>query len=219
VHLFAWNWGLKLPILREVLRRLGPEYVAVRPDHLAALYQAHLAREQVLLTFPAAIPAVDGWDAFVGGRVQNTSASPIDLQFTISGIDNPQMTPQSASLQSAESLAISLSGRPVGERLVVECRGTGLTRRAEIAWSIVRRPEIVGKLPSQGSLHFECQFPAVQLSHRSGRNVTDAQAGTGEAWQAEPGHDESGHIVFGPYRQLPPGKAIVAVDSITIWRH
>ena len=57
LHLFALNWFTDLPLLREVLRQLGPEYVAVPPDHLAQLYGQYLSRERILVHFPGSVTA------------------------------------------------------------------------------------------------------------------------------------------------------------------
>ncbi|MCD6351618.1 MAG: hypothetical protein J7M26_05820 [Armatimonadetes bacterium] len=42
VHAFLLNWGTTMPMLQEVMRRLGPEYVCVRPDELDRLYRESL---------------------------------------------------------------------------------------------------------------------------------------------------------------------------------
>lgn len=39
LHAFVLNWGTDLATLREVINRLGPEYVCVRPDELDRLYR------------------------------------------------------------------------------------------------------------------------------------------------------------------------------------
>lgn len=42
VNVFIWNWGSKLSDLKRILELLGPQYVAVTPSQLHALYrQAH----------------------------------------------------------------------------------------------------------------------------------------------------------------------------------
>ncbi len=38
-HAFLLNWGFRLPQMREVIDKLGPEYVPVRPDELDRLYR------------------------------------------------------------------------------------------------------------------------------------------------------------------------------------
>jgi hypothetical protein len=43
-NVFIWNWGSKLSDLKRIMELLGPEYVAVTPSQLHALYkQAHTA--------------------------------------------------------------------------------------------------------------------------------------------------------------------------------
>jgi len=45
VNAFVWNWGSKLSDLKAMLAALGPEYVAVTPSQLNALYrEAHAAK-------------------------------------------------------------------------------------------------------------------------------------------------------------------------------
>jgi hypothetical protein len=45
VNAFIWNWGSKLSDLKAMLDLLGPEYVAVTPTQLNALYrEAHAVK-------------------------------------------------------------------------------------------------------------------------------------------------------------------------------
>lgn len=39
LHVFLMNWEVRLPQLLEVMQRLGPDYVAVRPDELDRLFR------------------------------------------------------------------------------------------------------------------------------------------------------------------------------------
>jgi hypothetical protein len=44
MHLSLTNWFVDMRVLVEVEKALGPEYVAVRPDHLPALFLEDRAR-------------------------------------------------------------------------------------------------------------------------------------------------------------------------------
>ena len=209
LHLFIWNWGFKLPMIGEVLRRLGPDYVAVRPDQMAALYRTHVARQQVLAQLPAAMPVIAGQRAVIVGRVQNTSSETMTVQLRVaSGLGHVELTPSQATLASAESVALRLSGVPTADRMTVECHGPFGVRQWEIALASIRPEEIVGRLPEKSRLLFQKHFSSALLAHHGGRSVPDAQANDGETWLAEPGRDLPGHIVFGPYRETPPGKYV-----------
>ena len=59
LHLFIWNWGAKLSSLKEVLHRLGPDYVAVRPDQLASLYRQYMKTEKLILRMPNILVALE----------------------------------------------------------------------------------------------------------------------------------------------------------------
>jgi hypothetical protein len=39
LHVFLLNWGTTMPVLQEVMERLGGEYVCVRPGELDRLYR------------------------------------------------------------------------------------------------------------------------------------------------------------------------------------
>jgi hypothetical protein len=39
LHVFLLNWGFRLPMMRQVIEKLGDEYVPVRPDELDRLYR------------------------------------------------------------------------------------------------------------------------------------------------------------------------------------
>ncbi len=43
-NVFIWNWGSKMKDLKKMLDLLGPDYVAVTPSQLAALYQQSQAK-------------------------------------------------------------------------------------------------------------------------------------------------------------------------------
>ena len=44
VNAFIWNWGSTLSDLKKTMELLGPDYIAVLPSHLNALYRATKAR-------------------------------------------------------------------------------------------------------------------------------------------------------------------------------
>jgi len=39
VHAFLLNWGTNIPLLQDVIKKLGDGYVCVRPDELDRLYR------------------------------------------------------------------------------------------------------------------------------------------------------------------------------------
>jgi hypothetical protein len=39
MHAFVLNWFCRYDTLKQVMERLGPEYVFVRPDELGRLYK------------------------------------------------------------------------------------------------------------------------------------------------------------------------------------
>ena len=46
LHVFLMNWEVRLPQLLEVMEKLGPDYVAVRPDELDRLFREWMKRSR-----------------------------------------------------------------------------------------------------------------------------------------------------------------------------
>ena len=124
------------------------------------------------------------------------------------GIDAVSLTPRQLKLAPAEAAGVTLSGVPMGKKIVLECKAASGTRLCEIDSRTILRREVVGQLPKDSVLKVEQEYSAPLLAHRSGHAVNDADSGGGESWVAEVGHDLPGYIIFGPYRETSPGQYI-----------
>ena len=127
LHLFVWNWGADLALLQEVLRQLGPEYVAVRPDHLAQLWRTEMARQHVLARFPGTVPALDDRPVTLRGVLRNMTQARQQVQVrVVGGLDGASVHPARMTLAPSEEKAVVLAGRPAPT-------SAAETRRAEPA--------------------------------------------------------------------------------------
>ncbi len=207
MHLFVLNWFADLPMLQEVLRRLGPEYIAVRPDHLAHLYQQELALDQVLVRMPADISVVEGRREMLSATVQNVTARPMTLRLqATSGLTDVRVQPDRVALAPGQTATVEFSGVPSGGRLTLQTAGPFGIRTAQARLTRLGANELVGSLPEGGALRFVRQWEAATLAHRSGRPELDAQAQGRAVWTARPGQSDEGYVVFGPYAPLPAGR-------------
>jgi len=207
LHVFALNWFTDLPLLQATLERLGPEYVAVRPDHLAQLWRTAMAQQRILARFPSVAPAVEGTDLVLRGTVRNLTEEPQAVQVTVAaGLDAAKVTPPQLELAPATEAAVELAGRPAGDvaRLVLE--GAFGTREATIKLRPIPRAEVLGDLPAGVRLIPATYLEAEGLAHRDGKAEADAQASEGNVWGAVRGETEPGYIVFGPYAPLEAGR-------------
>jgi hypothetical protein len=205
LHAFALNWFTDLPLLQEVVAQLGPEYVAVRPDHLAALWREAMAREQVLVQLPEVAAGIEGLDLALTGSVRNMAGDTVSLSLSAEGLDGSGLSRDSARLEPAQEASFTLRGAPTGERVAVTAAGEFGTRRAKVQLRRIARNEVLGQLPS-GTLTPSRYLEAESLSHRFGEAQADPEASGGAIWVARRGETEPGHIVFGPYAALEPGR-------------
>lgn len=210
LHLFVWNWGADLGALREVLHRLGGDYTAVRPDHLAALYRQYLVRREFLARFPDTLVALDTGRAVLTGIVQNVSAHPLTLRFSaMDGLDAPTITPASVTLAPSASAPIEVAGTVTADRVDLEVRGARGAERVSVTARRVPAAEMAGPVPGDAALRFVRVFEAEGLAHLDGSAEADADAGARRVWVARPGDDEPGYVAFGPYQPLPKGRYLV----------
>jgi hypothetical protein len=209
MHLFVLNWFADLPMLQEILKRLGPEYVCVRPDHLAALYRQELARQQLLVRAPSVIAGVEGQPVVFTATVHNVTAKPLDIRAALTGgLAGAAIKPDRARLAPGEALALTVTGTPSGERAELEIQGAFGARRRPLALRQVPLREIAGTLPPGVTLRFAGQFEAEDLPHRSGKAEDDPQASGGRVWAARRGDAEAGYVIYGPYAPFPAGRYV-----------
>ena len=206
LHVFALNWFTDLPLLQEALQRLGPEYVAVRPDHLAQLWRQAMVQEQVLARFPLVAPAIEGAELVLRGTVRNMTEGPQDVQVRLAdGLDAATVTPARVQLAPAAEATVELTGLPVGDTIQLALEGAFGTREAKVALRRIPQAEILAELPA-ARLVPTTYLEAETLAHRDGQMQADAQATEGNVWAAVRGETEPGYIVFGPYAPLEAGR-------------
>lgn len=209
LHFFVLNWFADLPLLQATLQRLGPDYVAVRPDHLAALWHQEMAREKVAATFPQMLPAFEGQPVTLRGAVRNVSADPQTVHFgEVAGLADATIQPPSADLAAAAQVEVTLQGKPTAKRVEFAITGDFPTRRAAVTLRLIHPAELLSPLPADLKLTAVAYLEAAQLPHRSGKEVADPDAAGGTTWVARAGDAEAGYVIFGPYAPLKPGKYV-----------
>jgi hypothetical protein len=207
IHFFIWNWGFDLSMIQEVLQRLGPEYVAVRPDHMAMLYRQEIAGRKVLIRTPGVLSGVEDMPIVFTACVNNTSDGPQEMTVRIvAGMDRAVVTPAQGKVGTGEALNVTISGVPTADQVVLACAGGFGERQSAITCRRIIRQEIVGPLPSDAMLQFVRHIEAEQLAHRSGKEEKDERASAQAVWAARAGETEAGHIVFGPYTPTKAGR-------------
>jgi len=209
MHIFVLNWFCDLPMLGEILQRLGPDYVCVRPDHLAQLYAEDMERQEISLRLPTVVACIEGWPLELGvrGAVQNVSGRAHDVKLRVlGGLDQAGVEPRQARLEPGEEVKVFVTGRPAGEVLTFEAEGDFGTRRAEAALRRIPVGQVLAGLPTEGRLVPAAYLEAEVMAHLSGTLHHDPDASGGQLWLARTGADRPAHVVFGPYQTLPAGR-------------
>ncbi|MBM3498263.1 MAG: hypothetical protein FJX74_06285, partial [Armatimonadetes bacterium] len=207
LHAFALNWFADLPLLQEVVERLGPEYVVVRPDHLSALWREQMGRQRVLVRLPQIAAGIEGTDLALTGSIRNMTDRATEAKLSVTeGLGKVSLSRDTVRLRPAEELPFTVRGEPTGERVVLTARGDFGARTVEARLTWIPRDEVLGELPSAASLTPAQYLEAETLAHRFGEAQPDAKASHGTEWVALKGTTEPGHILFGPYAPLEPGR-------------
>ena len=209
MHLFIWNWGAKISVLKEVLNRLGPDYVAVRPDHLAHLYKAEMGNLNVVLRAPQNIVALEDKPLLFTATVQNVSDKPLEVSnLSLTGMNQAKVSVSRRKLLPAEIANIQIEGVAVGDNLNIQAVTNQGKRSAQIKVNRVALDELnlKDKLPTGARLRFINRFPAVTLAHHGGAAGTDPDAINGTTWSFDDSNAVGGYVLFGPYENLPAGK-------------
>jgi hypothetical protein len=211
MHLFVLNWFADLPMLKEVTRRLGPDYRIVRPDQLTAYYSQEMARERVLVRVPRTIAAIIGQPVRWTALLQNGADRPIVAHVKVTaGMERAVCTPESVRLVPGRPVEIRIEGVPTGRSVTLEARGAFKTKRRAVALCALHPEEIAGDVPRISALRLVRQYEGVELQHRVGRDEADpdALARTKRVWAMRPGVSDAGYAIFGPYMPVPAGRYI-----------
>jgi len=207
LHLFVLNWFADLPLLQEVLKELGPDYIAVRPDHLAALWRQDMQQQQLLARLVSTAASIEGQPLTLKGTIWNVSDRPLQVELRLrEGLEEAMVTPSRAELKPGQEASVTVKGRPGGDRVTLEITGAFGVRRAEVALRRIPLSELAAPLPPAADLTPAGYLEAESLAHRSGTRERDPEASTESVWLARKGETEPGYIVFGPYLPLEAGQ-------------
>jgi hypothetical protein len=210
LHAFVLNWFADLPMLEEVARRLGPDYVCVRPDHLVELYRTDLAERKLLVRLPSTAAALEGVPLRLEGRLQNVTAGAGEVRIAVtSGLDGAVVEPATLRAEPATPVAFTATGTPTADSVVIGTSGALGRSESTVALRMIGTTEIVGDLPELQSLTPAAYLEAEALAHREGALSQDAEASGGAGWLSEVGNAKPSYMVFGPYAPLEEGRYLV----------
>lgn len=214
LHLFALNWFTDLSMLPEIMKRLGDDYVVVRPDALGALYREYLKQEKLLVSCPDLIVRIVGLPLRFQCTLENVESHPVSAQVRVAdGMENVQVEGRLNGLAPDVKVPISIGGVPQADTVQFETSVVGgPVQKRTVRLRSIEPSEIVGGLEviqangaAPPTLSYVTHFSMGAFAHETGAMVSDPAAIGGEAWQVNPGKDMPGHTIFGPYVPMPAG--------------
>ncbi|MHB1000665.1 MAG: GxGYxYP domain-containing protein [Armatimonadota bacterium] len=207
LHIFICNWFWDMPTMKKLLDRLGPDYIAVSPAHLAELCKQDMEEKQVIARVPSTTLCIEGKPASLLIPVQNISSKQMDITVKVlSGLDNPSMDLDMISLVPGQEREIRISGMPSGGSISIEMAGPFGVRSFNSRLRLVLGSELSSPLPEGVSMVPMKQFEAENMPHNTGRRENDSSADSGLVQAAYKGEEKPGHLVFGPYVYMEPGR-------------
>ncbi len=207
LHVFVWNWGFDLEMLHEIAKRLGDDYVPVRPDHLAQLYHQWLSQQKLLIRSPTHIVAVGERPVAFEISVSNVERKAVNVSVeVISGLKEPKVSPSQKKLGVGEEVKFVVIGTPTGKQVRLRVGDRFVSHEIEIPSEQLPAGELIEPLPSNVVLQFVAKFEAENLAHLTGEIASDEGASSKSVWLARQRKDKVGHMVFGPYTHIDAGR-------------
>ena len=206
LHVFVLNWFADLAMLKEILHRLGPEYMAVRPDHLAELYLREMRSRELLVRKPDRLVGLEGVPLSFALSIHSFAPSRREISLALlGGLEEGSIEPDEIPIEPAQTVAVVISGIPSGEAVILSVSWDGKGEEVSIPLEILPSGELISPVSKVGKLEFVASFEAADLPHRSGERMEDPEAIGEEAWAAVRGKAEPGFVIYGPYSPLGEG--------------
>jgi hypothetical protein len=220
VHLSCyWSGPDDVPKLVQAVARSLPVEV-VKPSELVALMGA-VYRDGVVLDVPPAAQVVEGLQTMIPLKLSSTRDEDSTVALTASAppglaLEMPSAMRVPAEASAAFEARLRLSpgkGGDAGQIVSVTATSGGATSRARVRVSPVAAPE---GIPADAAA-LQSVWEAEALNHDMGHAEADAAAYNGRAWVARAPQDTGpGHMVWGPYEPLQPGRYAVAFRVRTV---
>jgi hypothetical protein len=197
---------------REVAETLDPErFEVMRLDTAVAGFRAW-ADGRVLLSTDGLngklrLGALGGLPTRVPLDLVNPSPSEVEATVSWTGIGEPsEVTVAVPPTEAREVPGLELTIPAGAEEAEGAVTITAAGRSDDY-------PATVAPVPYEGaatSARFAHQWAATSLQHHAGEAVEHDDALGGSAWRSPDAGGDTGHILFGPYVELPPGRYAVA---------
>ena len=207
LHVFICNWFWDLPAMKAALKELGPDYVAVGPDQLAALYGQEMERRQIQIQTQPNVACLEGQGVRLTAGIRNISARTMDVSVTVAGgLTQPLVEPRRKRLKPGEEVAAEVSGVPTGEGIRLSVSGPFGVRERVSNLCRVRSGEVAGLMPETSRLSGARLFEAEFLSHQAGQAEKDPEASGAMVWTARKAETAPGYVAYGPYASFEQGR-------------
>lgn len=209
MHVFICNWFWDLPTIKKALDRLGPDYIPVAPEQLAELSKQEMEKQQIHTRISPVTIGLEGEPVTISVPVQNISSELYEVKAQpVSGLERYSISPRNMILPPGEEVVIDIKGVPTADKVTIEVNGTFKTKTYETRIRLVHKSELTQPLPMNSSLVPIRLFEAEVMPHNTGTKEADPNADSGYVESAIKGKSLPGHLAYGPYVYMEPGKYV-----------
>lgn len=209
MHVFICNWFWDVPSMKKVLDKLGPDYVAVAPEHLAALCKQDMETRKVIAKLPPMISVIERQGITVNLPIQNVTSKAIKIEISVDkGADGCTVTPSEVDLAPGDEQIVNIIGVPSGDELIISIKGPFGVRKLHSRLRIISKDSLIRPLPEGIDISLVRQFEAEGMPSNTGYITEDSDADGGYLRSAIKDQAKPGHIVFGPYINIEKGKYV-----------
>ena len=203
MHVFMCNWFTDLSVVHEALSILGDEYVPVSAEDLAYLAKNFIEEQKYSITSPKLIGFIEGENSVITLNAQNFSKKTIEIKISASsGFNMPEKV---FILKSGIPSEIKIEGKVIDENIELIFSDGKEIRNANIKAISFNKKDIPSEYQNS-KIIFDRQFEAEDLPGLIGGILEDKTA-SGERMRAVTSENSNaGHVVYGPYYQIPAGK-------------
>lgn len=209
MHVFICNWFWDLPMIQKVIDKLGDDYVVVAPDHLAALCKQDMEERKIITHMPSQVIGLDGERVQVTIPIQNVTSKPLNVKAALNeGLSDYNINEEDFTLDPSKESDIIITGMPSSNILNVTLSGSFGEKELTAGIRKINRDSIGESLPEDAMLALLKQFEAEDMPFTTGVKAADNEADGGFVRKATVGKSKPGHLVYGPYINMEPGKYI-----------
>lgn len=166
-------------------------------------YDESISAKQVIIEMPESSACIEGYEFGTHYAIRNVTKKPMKVSLSVTGLDNARIVPANAELLPDKEIEVSISGKPVADRITVKATGPFGTRQSVTSVKRIPVAEFNGEIPKNVKLQFVSDLGVDDLNHTTGNRVVSTDGSV--YLDAKEGIAAPGYPVYGPYTAMDKG--------------